>query len=152
MENKVSKILNGKFSILYDGVEVLKNLEPVSVEIQHIPPYDHYVYSFKAISESKEIHIFNQLAQEGTIGYSKLCQVSNGFEECDAYIDSYEMNEYPMDIRGNYGPNTYMHHQEFIIYGHVDSRMLEDNSWNPPIEKDKKELDSIDSRFDILDL
>jgi len=152
MENKNAlKILGSKFSIYYDGIEVLKNIIPIQVECINNPPYKHLIYSFSAQGYPKEFQGFNNLVVEGVIS-NTMCKISNGFDECDAYIDSYEIRQDPIDITTIGGFRDWIQGQEIIIYGHVDGELFDSTSRTSPNRFKKKKPEPIESRFDILDL
>lgn len=148
MKNKIEEIFKGRFSIYYDGVEVLKNLLATSMECQIIPPFSHLVYTFTAVSEVDEYNIFNDLAS-GVIGYSESYQISNGFIKCDAHIDSYEVVMNHTSVADMSGVSFVLPppSREIIIHGHVEGSYS-----TGPNRFKKKEPEPIYSRFDILDL
>ena len=158
--NKITKfensleILGGYFSIFYNDVEVVKNVLTTNIEVDYIPPYDHIVYAFKTVVSPLSLKDFRYLVERGGVWYSKECKISNGFVECNAFIDGYETRQSePIQLMNAYGfGSTISSHftRETIIYGHIDSRDFESRGSKKP----EKEIiiEEINSRFDILDL
>lgn len=151
MENNALEILGGRFSILYDGVIVMQNVVPEVIECQPIPPYNHLVYAFTARSNPHSLMNFDGLVQNGAVSHT-MCKISNGFAECDAYIDSYEIEQNHASIE--YGGHSYLPPggQQVIIQGHVEARSINDDYKYNPNRVKKKKPEPIYSRFDILDL
>ena len=156
MANSFMEILGGPFSVYYDGAEVLKNLILLETGEEYlIPPFDHFVYSFKAMARSHDSFNFYHAVSGGLVKHSQNCVIGNGDSECKAFIDSCQLIDHPVQSSYMYGGS----HATFgsnglIIYGHVDSRDLEDGPGYglSKIKEKKPEPEPIDSRFDILDL
>jgi hypothetical protein len=153
VENNALEILGGRFSVYYDGAEVLRDIVPTTIECQHMPPYDHFVYTFEARTTPQNFQYFGELVNGSAISHT-MCKISNGFAECDAYIDSYEVRQNPIELMDMSGRSLVLppSHHEIIIRGHVMGESNRERDLPSKRRFKKKEPEPIESRFDILDL
>ena len=100
-----STFLNNNFSIYYEDVEILKNLNLIDISMEYcFPPYDHIVYSFKALCDLNNYNIFDNFVQSGVIGSSQKCMIGSEGRKCPAYISEY-MRSFPSIIYQNMSGN-----------------------------------------------
>ncbi len=149
---ELHSLLGNNLDVYQNNEIIIKDLRIISIDdIQHIPPYDHFVMSFEATCRRAD---FTYIVPQNPIGsHSIEYIIKTNKMDIPVYIDSYKI-EVPMInmISSNHPPNhSYTQGlTHSIINGHFDSRDFEDiiTSCSKKLAIDER----IKSRFDILDL
>ena len=143
----IHRFLCSDFSICYDGLEVIRDLNVTSQSITYPPYDDHLLYTFEVRCSSYSEHMSQFVRSPNTY------LIDGEGSKCPFFIDSYEMithNVEMTDMSGAYSIFPGM--TEVILYGHIDSRDLDITAPAIKKKKKKKRVVPINSRFEILDL
>ena len=152
--NKIYDIMGFRYSVFCDNTEIIKNFIILSIGThQPIPPFDHFVYTFEAKCDLLDFHAYGLGDRGGhAVGSILKFYINDGTEDIPFYIDSYEVKQHYISQVGH-DFSIPLQGSEVEINGHFDSRDFEEYSHNNScgVEK-KKKPESVNSRFDILDL
>lgn len=154
MIDKIYSILGMPLTVCCEHMEIIKNFIIIDIRLeQPVPPHDFIIHSFEGRCAAPNFQHFDLLNKEGiAYGQSTSFYANVSGENMPIHIDSYEiMHPYVAQSEFSNFPMP-SQHSEAIIYGHFDSRDFKDLLNRSPLPLEKKKQESIDSRFDILDL
>lgn len=156
MIDVIYSILGMPLTVCCEHMEVMKNFIIIDIHLeQSVPPHDAIIHSFEGRCARSDFRHFDLLNREGeglAYGQPLLFYAIIKGKNIPFHMDSYEII-HPYVVQSEFSnfpiPSQ---HSEAIISGHFDSRDFKDLLSRTPFPLEKKKQESIDSRFDILDL
>lgn len=147
MIEEIHKLINSSIcSIHINGAQIIKNMIITEMMIDWLAVGDHPIQRFTAKCCYSDSDVFNRLLSEGFCHKSNKGKLITGGSKYDIYMENYEIIPYQLS-EGNDGfisPSNV----EIVISGIV---LNDTTNISQDINKRRKQ-ESIENRFDILDL